>query len=379
MGFMKASESINADAYSSDEQRWAAVLHRDSGADGVFYYSVKTTGVYCRPSCASRPALRKNVSFHASREAAEQAGFRACKRCRPNAPALAEQHAAGVAKACRLIETANEMPNLDALAAAAHMSRFHFHRVFKSTTGMTPKAYAAARRDQRVREQLPRHDTVTQAIYDAGFNSNGRFYARAVETLGMAPVNFKSGGTGESIRFAVGECALGSILVAATDKGICAITLGDDPDELLRDLQDRFPKAKLVGGDKEFEKLVAQVVGFVEAPALGFDLPLDVRGTAFQQRVWQALREIPPGSTASYAQVAAQIGAPKSTRAVAQACASNAIAVAIPCHRVVRNDGGLSGYRWGVERKQALLDREAASQGARDGERPTSLDTGRRP
>jgi AraC family transcriptional regulator of adaptative response/methylated-DNA-[protein]-cysteine methyltransferase len=361
MGFMKTNDAIDAAGFFSDEERWAAVVHRDSRADGVFYYSVRTTGVYCRPSCASRPALRKNVHFHASCEAAEQAGFRACKRCRPNAPALAEQHAAGVAKACRLIEISDEMPNLDALAEAAAMSRFYFHRVFKGITGVTPKAYAAARRARRVRDELPKHGTVTQALYDAGFNSNGRFYAKSAEVLGMTPASFRAGGTGESIRFAVGECSLGSILVAATGRGICAIALGEDPDALLRDLQDRFPNAQLVGGDQEFEKLVARVVGFVEAPALGLDLPLDVRGTAFQQRVWQALREIPAGATASYAQVAARIGEPKATRAVAQACASNAIAVAIPCHRVIRNDGGLSGYRWGVERKRALLDREAQS------------------
>jgi AraC family transcriptional regulator, regulatory protein of adaptative response / methylated-DNA-[protein]-cysteine methyltransferase len=361
MGFMKTNDAIDAAEFSSDEERWVAVVRRDSRADGVFYYSVRTTGVYCRPSCASRPALRKNVGFHASCEEAQQAGFRACKRCRPNAPGLAEQHAAGVAKACRLIETSDEMPNLDALAEAAGMSRFHFHRVFKSITGVTPKAYAAALRAQRVRDALPKHGTVTAAIYDAGFNSNGRFYAKSAEVLGMAPASFRAGGTGESIRFAVGECSLGSILVAATGKGICAIALGEDPDGLLHDLQDRFPKAQLVGRDKEFEKLVARVVGFVEAPALGLDLPLDVRGTVFQQRVWQALREIPAGATASYAQVAARIGEPKATRAVAQACASNVIAVAIPCHRVIRNDGGLSGYRWGVERKRALLDREAQS------------------
>ena len=361
MGFMRTGEANNAAAFSNDEERWTAVLQRDNGADGIFYYSVRTTGVYCRPSCASRPALRKNVRFHASCEEAEQAGFRACKRCRPNSPSLAEQHATGVAKACRLIETADEMPNLDALAEVAAMSRFHFHRVFKAITGVTPKAYAAARRAQRVRDELPKHSTVTEAIYDAGFNSNGRFYATSAEVLGMAPANFRAGGTGESIRFAVGECSLGSILVAATDKGICAIALGEDPDALLQDLQDRFPKAQLVGGDGKFEKLVARVVGFVEAPALGLDLPLDVRGTAFQHRVWQTLREIPAGSTVSYAQVAERIGAPKATRAVARACASNAIAVAIPCHRVIRNNGGLSGYRWGVERKRALLDREAAS------------------
>jgi AraC family transcriptional regulator of adaptative response/methylated-DNA-[protein]-cysteine methyltransferase len=253
------------------------------------------------------------------------------------------------------------MPSLDALAAAAGMSRFHFHRVFKTIAGLTPKAYAAAHRAQRVREELSRSDTVTEAIYGAGFNSSGRFYATSSQTLGMTPTNFRSGGADESIRFAVGECSLGAILVAATDKGICAISLGDDPDQLVRDLQDRFPEAHLIGGDQDFEQWMAKVVGLVEAPALGLDLPLDVRGTAFQQRVWQALCEIPSGSAVSYTEIAKRIGAPKAVRAVAQACASNPIAVAIPCHRVVRNDGALSGYRWGVERKRALLDREAAS------------------
>ena len=275
--------------------------------------------------------------------------------------ALAERHAAAVAKACRLIETAEEMPNLDALAEAAGLSRFHFHRVFTTTTGVTPKAYAAAHRARRVRDELSRSDTVTDAIYGAGFNSNGRFYAASSEVLGMTPTDFRSGGTGASIRFAVGECSLGSILVAATGKGVCAILLGDEPEPLVRELQDRFPRAGLIGGDEGFEHLVATVVGFVEAPALGLDLPLDVRGTAFQRRVWQALREIPAGSTASYAGIAERIGAPKAVRAVAQACAANAIAVAIPCHRVVRTDGALAGYRWGVERKRALLAREAAS------------------
>ena len=363
MGNMVMNEAKNSAAFASDEQRWDAVLRRDGQADGQFYYSVRTTGVYCRPSCASRPALRKNVAFHASCEAAEHAGFRACKRCRPNAPALAEQHAAGVARACGLIATSDQMPNLAMLARIANLSRFHFHRTFKRITGLTPRAYAAARRAQRVRDELPRHETVTQAIYGAGFNSNGRFYASAADVLGMAPSNFRDGGMGESIRFALGECSLGSLLVAATGKGICAIALGDEPGALLRDLQDRFPKAQLVGGDADFEKLVSRVAGFVEAPALSLDLPLDVRGTAFQQRVWQTLREIPAGATMSYAQVAERIGAPGSVRAVAQACAANALAVAIPCHRVIRNDGALSGYRWGVERKRALLDREADSKG----------------
>jgi AraC family transcriptional regulator of adaptative response/methylated-DNA-[protein]-cysteine methyltransferase len=356
----ESAEAANG-RFATDADRWAAVLRRDTGADGAFYYSVRTTGVYCRPACGSRRARRENVAFHPTREAAERAGFRPCKRCRPHESGLAEQRAEAVARACRLIETAEELPNLDALADAAGMSRFHFHRVFRTVTGLTPRAYAAAHRARRVREELTRSDTVTEAIYGAGFNSNGRFYATATEVLGMTPTHFRAGGSGASIRFAVGQCSLGEILVAATDKGVCAILLGNDPAALVRDLQDRFPNAELIGGDRDFEALVARVVGFVEAPALGLDLPLDVRGTAFQQRVWQALREIPAGSTTSYTELAARIGAPTAVRAVAHACASNAIAVAIPCHRVVRSDGGLSGYRWGVERKRALLAREAAS------------------
>ena len=334
-------------------------MRRDPQADGKFYYAVRTTGVYCRPSCPSRHALRENVSFHESSEAAERAGFRPCKRCRPNEAGLAVKHGAAVAKACRLIETADELPNLERLAAVAGMSPFHFHRVFKAATGVTPKAYAAAHRAQRVRENLPGSATVTDAIYDAGFNSAGRFYANSSAVLGMTPTKFRAGGSGATIRFAVGKCSLGSILVAITDKGICAISLGDDPDALVRDLQERFPKAKLLGGDRDFEQWMAKVVGFVEAPQLGLDLPLDVHGTAFQQRVWQALQKIPAGSTASYTEIARRIGAPTAVRAVASACASNVIAVAIPCHRVVRTDGELSGYRWGVARKRALLDREA--------------------
>jgi AraC family transcriptional regulator, regulatory protein of adaptative response / methylated-DNA-[protein]-cysteine methyltransferase len=359
--FTMAIESKSAaPALRSDEDRWDAVVHRDRTADGLFYYSVRTTGVYCRPSCGARLPRRENVTFHASCEDAEQSGFRPCKRCRPDQPAREDQHAAAVAKACRLIEAADEVPSLDELAAAVGMSNFHFHRVFKSITGVTPKAYATAQRAQRVRTELSRGGSVTQAIYNAGFNSNGRFYAASSDVLGMKPGTFRAGGDGETIRFAVGECSLGSVLVAATGRGVCAILLGDDPDALVQDLQRRFSNAQLVGGDAEFEQLVAKVVGLVESPGQGWNLPLDVRGTAFQQRVWQALREIPAGSTVSYSQVAARVGAPKAVRAVAQACASNAVAVAIPCHRVVRRDGGLSGYRWGVERKRALLQRESS-------------------
>ena len=341
------------------DSRWAAVLARSAEADGSFVYSVRTTGVYCRPSCPSRRARPENVRFHTTREEAERAGFRPCKRCKPDQPSLAEQHAAAVTEACRLIESSPAMPRLEALAATAGMSTFHFHRVFKAVTGLTPKAYAAAHRGERVRRELGRSRSVTAAIYQSGYSSNGRFYGESAGMLGMTPSDYRAGGANAAIRFAVGECSLGSILVASSERGVCAILLGDDPDALARQLQDLFPRAELLGGDAEFESLVAKVVGFVEAPGLGLDLPLDVRGTAFQQRVWRALREVPAGETLSYTELARRIGSPKAVRAVAQACAGNRLAVAIPCHRVVRSDGGLSGYRWGVERKRALLGREA--------------------
>jgi AraC family transcriptional regulator of adaptative response/methylated-DNA-[protein]-cysteine methyltransferase len=261
-----------------------------------------------------------------------------------------------------VIEASESPPGLDELAAQAGMSPFHFHRVFKAETGLTPKAYAEAHRAGRVRERLARGDSVTDAILEAGFNSSTRFYERSNERLGMAPTAWRAGGADARIRFAIGQCSLGAILVASSDKGVCAILLGDDPDALARDLQDRFPKAELIGGDADYERTVATVVGFVETPRLGLDLPLDVRGTAFQERVWRALQEIPAGSRATYAEIANRIGAPRAVRAVAGACAANHLAVAIPCHRVVRSDGGLSGYRWGVERKRTLLERESAAQ-----------------
>jgi AraC family transcriptional regulator of adaptative response/methylated-DNA-[protein]-cysteine methyltransferase len=342
--------------YPTDTDRWQAVVAGDRSADGVFYYSVATTGVYCRPSCGARLARRENVAFHETTQAAEQAGFRACKRCRPD---QAQRQAVAVAEACRLIEQADAAPNLSELADAVGISPFHFHRVFKSATGITPKAYADAVRSRRARAALGGAATVTEAIYDAGFNSSGRFYAGATPRLGMTPTRFRNGGAGETLRFAIGETSIGAVLVAATDKGVAAIQFGDNPETLLRGLQDQFPNARLIGGDTAFEQLVARVVAGVENPAAGFDLPLDARGTAFQQRVWQALRAIPAGKTVSYSDIAEQMGQPKAVRAVAGACAANKIAVAIPCHRVVRTDGSLSGYRWGVERKRALLDRES--------------------
>lgn len=342
----------------ADDIRWKAVTAKDKNADGQFFYSVRTTGVYCRPSCAARPARRENVAFHPSCDAAEAAGFRACKRCRPREASQSERDAAMVTRACDLIQKSETPPRLAALAAVSGLSPFHFHRVFKRATGLTPKAYADAHRSDRVRKALPSSKTITGAIYDAGFNSNGRFYAKSAQVLGMTPRRYRAGGERTQIRFAIGECSLGSVLVAATDKGVCAILMDSDPDALVRQLQDRFTKAELIGADAAFEKLVAQVVGFVEQPRLGLDLPLDVQGTAFQQRVWRALRKISVGKTASYGDIAARIGQPNSVRAVAQACAANMIAVAIPCHRVIRTDGNLSGYRWGVQRKRALLERE---------------------
>lgn len=277
----------------------------------------------------------------------------------PRPPSPTSRSAQAIAQACRLIEASPEPPSLPELAAAVGLSPSHFHRQFKAVTGLTPKAYAMGHRAQALRESLTEPgSTITQAIYDAGYNSNSRFYEKSTETLGMTASAYRSGGAGEAIDFAVAACSLGAILVACSAKGVCAVLLGDDPDALARELQDRFPQARLRGDDLRFAKLVALVVGFVEAPRIGLDLPLDIRGTAFQQRVWQALREIPPGQTASYADIAQRIGSPKAVRAVARACAANPIAVAIPCHRVVRTDGSISGYRWGVERKQALLSME---------------------
>jgi AraC family transcriptional regulator of adaptative response/methylated-DNA-[protein]-cysteine methyltransferase len=353
------SNNTQTAAAIESDSRWKAVVARDAKADGTFYYAVTTTGVYCRPSCPARRPRPEHVHLYETRAEAEQAGFRPCQRCQPQQPSLAEQHASLVAQACRFIATAEEVPDLEALARHVGVSRYHFHRIFKATTGVTPHAYIVAHRTQKVRKHLGSSDTITDALYDAGYHSSGQFYETSNEILGMTPSHFRAGGAQTEIRFALGECSLGSILVATSERGVCAILLGDDPERLVHNLQDQFPQATLIGGEHEFDQLVAKVVGLVEAPTLGLDLPLDIRGTAFQQRVWQVLRGIPAGSTVSYAEIARRIGAPKSVRAVAQACSANRLAVAIPCHRVVRTDGALSGYRWGVERKRALLEREA--------------------
>lgn len=361
-------------ALNLEDPRWQAIAERDSGTDGKFYYSVATTGVYCRPSCGARLPRPENVSFHASREAAELAGFRPCKRCKPDQASPLIRYADKITQACRMIESAPCALALAELALHAGMSRYHFHRLFKEFTGLTPKRYIAAVRENRLRDQLSCNNSaageitsITKAIFDAGYNASSRFYENAHALLGMSPKRYRSGGIKTHIRFALGQCSLGLILVAQSELGICAILLGDDPEQLIRDLQSRFPHAGLAGGDADFEKVVAQVIGFVEAPGAGIHLPLDVRGTAFQQRVWQALRAIPAGKTATYTEIAQHIGMPNAARAVGLACGANALAVAIPCHRVIRNDGGLSGYRWGIERKRTLLETEAlAAAGKKD-------------
>lgn len=352
---------MSQDQSAATDPRWQAVLQRDADADGRFVYAVRTTGVYCRPSCPSRRALLQNVEFFGDADAAEAAGFRPCLRCHPRGQSSAQANAALIAEACRMIEAAEEPPRTDELAARIGLSRFHFHRQFKAFTGMTPQAYARAHRAGRLRAGLGQGASVTAAIHEAGFNSSSRFYAASDAILGMAPRSFRKGGQDAQIRFAIAQCSLGAILVASTDKGVCAISLGDSPEPLLAELQDRFPNASLIGGDAEYEAMVARILALIEAPGTGLDLPLDIRGTAFQQRVWQALLQVKPGETVSYAQLAQRIGAPSAHRAVAAACAANTLAVAIPCHRVVRTDGALSGYRWGVERKRELLRREAGS------------------
>jgi AraC family transcriptional regulator of adaptative response/methylated-DNA-[protein]-cysteine methyltransferase len=344
----------------ASDPRWARIVARDKTADGELWYSVATTGVYCRPSCPSRAANPENVQLHATLESAKATGFRPCKRCNPDGPSIETGNAALAAKACRIIEESEHEPSLEELAAAVGRSPSYFHRVFKAIIGLTPKDYAAAHRAMKVRHGLASGITVTEAIYDAGFNSSSRFYEKSTDMLGMTPSQYRNGGANEEIKFAVGQTSLGAILVASSRKGVASILLGDDPDELTRNLQDRFPKAHLIGADRDYEALVARVVGFIEAPGRGLDLPLDVRGTAFQQRVWHALRDIPAGETVCYAEIARRIESPEAARAVAGACAANNLAVAIPCHRVIRNDGSLSRYAWGVERKRALLDRESS-------------------
>lgn len=353
-------------AFIADDKRWHALVKRDPRACGEFVYGVLTTGVYCQPACASRLPKRENVRFFETSMEAKQAGFRPCKRCNPDARDQEQPHTRAVLKACKRIDEADAPLSLKELAEDAGLSPFHFQRVFKKIVGVTPKQYAMERRAGRLREHLRKDSTITGAMYDAGFGSSSRFYEKATPTLGMKPSSYKNGGQDVRIRFAIVPCFLGLVLVAATGQGLCAIDFGDTAEALKENLRRRFPKAAVQGSDPDFTAMVAKVLAVLEEPHRGrLGIPLDVQGTAFQRRVWLALQEIPPGDTVSYTDVASRIGKPKAARAVARACASNPVAVAIPCHRVVRGNGQLGGYRWGLDRKRVLLERE--SKGSEQG------------
>ncbi len=355
-GTMNHSPALN----QTDDARWAQVLARDAKADSRFVYAVRTTGVYCRPSCRSRLALRKNVVFYADAIAAEAEGFRPCLRCRPREAPAAPASSAVIARTCTFLRQADTVPTLATLGRHVGLSPHHLHRLFKAATGITPKAYFNAERAKRLRDGIESGESVTSAIYGAGYGSSSRFYETSNQRLGMPASVYRQGAAGIAIRFAIGQCSLGAILVAATARGVAAVEFADRPEDLLARLHERFPGADLIAGDDDFDRLVATVIGLVEEPAEAVMLPIDVRGTAFQERVWQALRDIPAGTTATYADIATRIGAPTATRAVANACGANKVAVVIPCHRVVRTDGSAGGYRWGMARKETLLAREAA-------------------
>ncbi len=347
-----------------NDARWNAILHRDRQADGQFVYSVRSTGIFCRPGCSSRTPRPENVRFHANPDEAIRAGFRPCQRCKPEQSSAPSAEV--VSSVCRAIESAvtagDPAPQLETLADKAGLSRFHLHRLFRAATGLTPRQYANACRAKQMLKQVKESATVTESIYETGFNSSSRFYHAAANTLGMTPSEFRKGAQNTAITYAIGPSSLGMLLVARSTRGICAILMGDSEETLRNNLQQRFPQATLVPADADFAETLEKIVTLTEQPrSTHINLPLDIRGTAFQQRVWQALQEIPAGETASYADIAQRIGNPRSVRAVAQACASNALAVAIPCHRVVKSDGALSGYRWGVERKKELLRREQVS------------------
>lgn len=345
----------------TDERRWQAVCERDARADGQFVFAVLTTGVCCRPTCRSRRALRENVRFYPDVATAQAEGFRPCKRCQPEKSDPQQQKVEKVAAACRLLEQETPM-TLEALARQAALSPFHFHRLFKSVTGMTPKAWQQAWRARRLREALGQGAKITDAALSAGFPDNSSYYQQADAALGMTARQFRRGGEDLDITWVCGDGPLGRCLVAESERGVCAVLPGESDALLCAELASLFPNARLHPGDEAFRQRVAQVFSHLDDHRQPFSLPLDLRGTAFQLQVWQALRQIPAGETRSYRQVAQSIGRPRAVRAVASACAANKLALVIPCHRVVREDGALSGYRWGTARKALLLAREASSE-----------------
>lgn len=345
---------LNTQSYPDDATRWQAVLDRDSAADGAFYYAVRSTGIYCRPTCSSRRPKRDKVIFFHSIELAEQAGFRSCRRCRPD-EVSAQQHI--IARVQHLLEMTEPTPSLAQLGEAVGISPFHLQRVFKRATGLSPKQYANAQRTQRLKTGLRQGRSVTESMYDAGYGSSRALYDAVQEQLGMKPSAYKKGGQGERIVYAIADSPIGRMLIGATEKGICALYLGED-DMLVQELHAEFPRATLVQDSSAVVPYFRAVLDHLSGRRIDLDLPLDVQATAFQQRVWAALRKIPYGQTRSYREVAEMIGEPNAVRAVARACALNPVSVIVPCHRVVGADGKLKGYRWGIERKQVLLEQE---------------------
>lgn len=345
----------------TDDDRWQSVVDRDVDADGQFVFAVQTTGIFCRPSCRAKHALRKNVRFYADAQQAQDAGFRPCKRCQPDKDSAQQHRLDKIARACQLLEQESPL-TLDELAQQVAMSPYHLHRLFKATTGMTPKVWQQSWRARRLRDALAKGVPVTQAILNAGFPDSSSYYRKADQALGMTAKQFRKGGDNVSVRYTLADCALGRCLVAESERGICAILLGDDDATLVADLHALFPAAQDVPADADFQQRVREVIVAINSRDASLSLPLDIRGTAFQQQVWQALRTIPCGETVSYQQLASAIGKPKAVRAVASACGANKLAIVIPCHRVIRGDGALSGYRWGIARKAQLLQRETTGE-----------------
>jgi len=347
--------------FNTEDARWHAVLNNNSSADGSFYYAVLTTGIYCRPSCTSRLPNRANVEYFTTCEEAEAAGYRACKRCKPTTKSKAVETEQKIIHSCRIIEESETSLKLDELAAQVNLSPYHFHRLFKKIVGVTPKQYASRNKSQRFQKSLKTSPSITDAIYSAGYGSSGGAYDKTQDQLAMKPKVYRKGAAGITITYGLAQCFLGWVIVAATDRGICAIEFGDDPDALPDQVQSRFPKAQLKEADRGFKTLINEVVEFIESPGGDFKIPLDIQGSAFQQQVWNVLRRVKPGETLSYTEVAEKIGNPNAVRAVASACASNKLAVVIPCHRIISKAGKLSGYRWGTKRKKMLLDLEKDS------------------
>jgi AraC family transcriptional regulator of adaptative response/methylated-DNA-[protein]-cysteine methyltransferase len=362
---------------TSTEKQWRAVQARDRGADGAFVYAVRSTGIYCRPSCPSRKPQRAQVEFFPLPEAAEQKGFRACLRCRPHLARLRDPRTAAVARVCRQIEAqidadggsaagANDSEarlTLGTLSATAGMSAHQLERAFRSVMGISPRQYADARRMRRLKSKLRKGDDVTTALYDAGFGSSSRLYERAPAQLGMTPATYRQGGAGMKIHYTIVNSPLGRLLVGATDRGISALYLGKDDGPLESSLRKEYPRAEIERDRNGLEGWVGKILEHLRGREPNLDLPTDVQATAFQRRVWEELRKIPYGTTRTYSQVARAIGKPKAIRAVARACARNPVSVVVPCHRVVREDGNLAGYRWGLERKLALLEHESVARG----------------